>query len=413
MNVRLQTSVVDELIDRLEAAAISPANRRRIACKQRAVFQTEDPIAGASLFGYDANRLFTDVDFYVEQTLKQKLWRWELFPDDEAPITLELPAWLSHYPEYTYIGMAVSFDARGVPLLQNDHPLSRRPDLSLLKALDFYGSGWMPRALEWYDAIQKRVGDRLAVPFNMTWWRGCLDLAIQLRGYENFLIDVIERPQFVHDLMRFLTEQRCRWYEELARHFGVSVSPTDIGDDWINIPFITPDIFADFVLPRYIEIEAFHGGIRSIHSCGNQAPVQRYLLEIRSLGAFEVSPWTDLDQSLVNIPDDKELVISLHPNDVLCATADEMEQKLRTIAGKCAGRLFQIKTSGLTPITAAPVFVERIQTWTRLAHAIMEVSRRDNAGLPGWQTTEEADEVSEFHGSSAVDARAVGVSSLP
>ena len=46
---------------------------------------------------------------------------------------------------------------------------------------------------------------------SMAWWRGPLDLAIQLRGYEALMVDISERPAFVHDLLRFITEQRCRW----------------------------------------------------------------------------------------------------------------------------------------------------------------------------------------------------------
>jgi len=115
-----------------------------------------------------------------------------------------MPAWLGHYPEYTLLGLSVTFDSQGVPIIQTDHPLTRAPDLSLLQPIDFYTSGWMPRVLRWYDSLQRISAGRLNVTFNMTWWRGCLDLAVQLRGYDNLVNDMIERPGFVHDLMKFL-----------------------------------------------------------------------------------------------------------------------------------------------------------------------------------------------------------------
>ena len=180
------------------------------------------------------------------------MWRWENFPDDDTPITLDIPAWLGFYPEYTFVGLEVSFNHRGVPIIQTDHPLSCNPDLRLLKPIDFKTSGWMPRILCWYNDLNKIAAGRMNVTFNMTWWRGCLDLAIQLRGYDNFACDVTERPGFVHDLLRFLTDQRCRWYEEYYEHFGLNPEPVTIGDDWLNVPFISPRIFADFVLPRYL-----------------------------------------------------------------------------------------------------------------------------------------------------------------
>jgi len=365
---RASLARIDALIARLHEEAASARNAARQGRRPTIVFGIEEPITWHHLFGYDVNRYFSDPYFYVEQTLRQKLWRWDNFPDDDAALTLDLPAWLGHYPEYTFIGLGVAFEPRGVPLIQTDHPLTRDPDLRSLREVDFLTSGWMPRVLRWYDDISRIVAGRLRVTYAMTWWRGCLDLAIQLRGYDAFILDTIERPQFVHDLLRWLVEQRCRWWEGYYQHFGLPKGPTAVADDWINIPFISPAIFADFVLPRYLEIERFHGGITGIHSCGDQTPVQKYLLQIESLPGLEVSAWTDLQQTLINVPSSKHLGIALHPNDVLCATPEEMEARLRSILDACRGRSFSIGTSGLTPISDDPgEFIGRIRTWTAIA----------------------------------------------
>ena len=361
---------ISALIEQVKSASASPRNASRGKARPSLVIGIEDPIAWTILFGYDVNQYFTDPLFYVEQTLRLKLWRFEHI-EDEIPLTAELPAWLGHYPEYTFLGMAVSFNPRGVPLIQPDHPLSQTPDLGLLAPVDFKTSGWMPRILRWYEDINRIVAGRLKVTFNMTWWRGCLDLAIQLRGYDQFVADIMERPGFVHQLLLFLTEQRCRWHEHYCRHFGLPLAPAGVADDWINIPFISPQFFADFVLPRYLEIERFHGGISGVHSCGNQTPVQQYLLLIRSLNHFEVSPWTDLTQTLRNLPPDKTLGVALHPNDVLCASPEQMADKLRFITASCAGRHYGISTSGLTPITGDPQdYLDSIARWLAIARQI-------------------------------------------
>jgi len=176
--------------------------------------------------------------------------------------------------------------------------------------------------------------------------------------------------------MKFLVEQRCSWWEGYYQHFNLPKRPTDIGDDWINVPFISPRIFARFVLPRYLELEAFHGGINSIHSCGNQTPVQRYLLEIKSLENFEVSPWTNLEQSVINLPRSKHLAVSVHPNDVMAATPEEMQAKLERFARVLDGWNYDVGTSGLTPITPGMEdMLRQIRTWTRLARQIFEPIR--------------------------------------
>lgn len=214
-------------------------------------------------------RFYSDPLYHAEQSLLRKLWRWETFPDDGLPIDAVLPASLGFYPEYTYAGLSVRYNERGIPDIQTDHPVSSDPDLRHLAPVDFARSGWMPRALAWHDQLTRLAGGRLEVPFAATWWRGCLDMAIQLRGFEVFLSDTVERPDFVHALLSFLVEQRCRWWDGYYRNFGKPREPTFVGDDWINVPFISPSLFRDFVLPRYLDIERFHGGIAGIHSCGN------------------------------------------------------------------------------------------------------------------------------------------------
>jgi len=376
------TTELHRLIDRVQEAAASKRNRQRGGKAPHVSVGTEDPIIWTVLFGFDARRYFSDPLFYAEQTLRQKLWRFENIADDTR-LTLDLPAWLGHYPEYTFLGIGVDFTERGVPLLQEDHPLTREPDLQLLSPVDFATSGWMPRARQWYEDLVSLVGDRLQVTF-IDWSRGCLDLAIQLRGYQSFLADTRERPQFVHGLLDFLVEQRYRWHSERARYLGEAAPTTTcIADDWINVPFISPAIFRDFVLPRYLDIERLYGAIGGIHSCGNQTPLQRYLLEIRTLPGLEVSPWTDLAQTLLNVPPEKTLGISLHPNDVLVATPEEMRARLDFIASSCAGRPYGVGTSGLTPIFDDPAeFTRRVATWVGIAREVFGHGARPGAACP-------------------------------
>jgi hypothetical protein len=370
-------NTIQQLMDQVEAASQTPeAARRRALTRPTTHFNIESPLAEVRMFGWNITRLFSDPAYYVECILRRKLWRWEQFPDDEEAISMDLDAWLSYYPEYSFLGMDVTFDALGIPIINSDTPLKTDPDVRHLKPVDFHTTGWMPRIFRWYDDLREIAGGRMRVNWGMNWWRGCLDLAIELRGFDQFIDDTSQRPQFVEDLMKFIVEQRCRWWEGYYQHFGLPKKPTDIGDDWINVPFISPRIFARFVLPRYLELEAFHGGINSIHSCGNQTPVQRYLLELKSLNNFEISPWTDMEQTVRNLPPDKHLMVGLHPNDVMAATPQEMQAKLEKIAATLQGWNYDIGTSGLTPLTPGlEDMVRQIRAWTRLARQIFEPIR--------------------------------------
>jgi hypothetical protein len=115
-----------------------------------------------------------------------------------------------------------------------------------------------------------------------------------------------------------------------------------ISDDWINIPFISPAMFRDFVLPYYLELEKYHGRIPRVHSCGDKAPVQKYLLLLKTLDSHEVNHWTSLEATLQNVPPDKLLAVSLLNTEVLLADEAKMERDLRRIIGLCRGRRFAV-----------------------------------------------------------------------
>lgn len=363
-------SHIEALIERVLEAADDPENERRRRRRPSLTVGIEDPVAWTKILSCDANELYCDPYFSFAGQLEQKLWRWEHVCDD-TPIDTDVRLFLSHYPEYTFLGICLQFTSEGIPNFSSDHPLRQTPDCRLLEPVDFRASGWMPRILQWYEVFLELADGRLDIVFP-DWGRGCLDLAVELRGYEQLMVDVAERPGFVHELLGFLTLQRCRWYEEREQYLQLSRPRAAISDDWLNVPFISPEFFEEFVLPRYLEIEHFHGGIASVHSCGNQTPLQSSLLRLESLGVFEVSPWTDLEVTVRQLPQEKEIAVSVHPNDVLVASDSQMRSKLEGIVDACSGRAYRLGTSGLTPLSSdIDRFTTDIARWTDAARDIM------------------------------------------
>ena len=367
-----QLARIQPLIDRVLEHAQSPENQRRLNRQPPFVEAwLEQPTGAMSLFGTDVFRYFEDPLYHMEQGLLEKLWYFENY-DDTKPIVPELPIWLGHYPDYTFLGMSVTWREDGVVQLQSDHPMTRQPDLSLLPRFSFTESGLMPQALRWYDTMDKAAAGRIKIGF-INWGRGCLDLAVQLRGYEQLMMDAVERPEFVHGLMKFLVEERCRWYDEYYRYFGIPKGPISIADDWINIPFISPAFYEEFLLPRYLEIEKHHGGVTGIHSCGNQGPIQKFMLQIQSIDSYEVSPWTSLEETLGNLPLSKFLRISMHPQDVLLDTPEKLREKMAFIRDTCEpGREYSVGTSGIAlRLDQTPeAFIARIRMWTDLGYEV-------------------------------------------
>ena len=321
--------------------------RKERTGKTRLWVNIEEPMAYVRLFGLDYGRFLSDAAYNIEKTLEYRLWRFENI-DDAMTLGNGIGAALGYYPEYTFVGMGLSFDDMGVPIIQEDHPISRNSDLSLLQPLDFENSGWMPRLLRWYDEMKQAAGDEYEVGFQ-TWWRGSLDLAIQMRGYENVVVDSMENPEFLHALLDYFTRSRMEWYSAYSARFGCDITKAYIGDDWLNVPFITPEFFDEFVMPCYRKLEQFHGGIGGIHSCGNQTPLHKSMSTLKTLGSVEVSAWSDLAGTLEAVPEHYGIIASVHPNDVLFASPEDIRSRLERFSRLTKGRRFTLATSGLTP----------------------------------------------------------------
>jgi hypothetical protein len=320
----------------------------------------------AQLLDFDMNRFYDDLPFQIVTNVRMKLWHAAHF-DDDSGIDSSMGPNVGMYWDYTLVGMRVRHQPDGVPIIQDDHPMRRSPDLKLLRRHDFLTSGEMPRLLRYYDEMKRLTGDRVKVVFP-TWGRGPLDMAMQLRGYEGFIDDIAERPRFVHDLMRGLVEERIRWWDAYQEHFATTDKSCGLADDWVNVPFISPAMFRDFVLPYYLELERYHGAIPGFHTCGDQAPIQKLLLQNRSLRDFEVTPWTSLERTLENVPADKKLTVHVRNTEVLLSDEAGTRRRIRRIRELCegAGRWYQICGQALSKVhDPMDEDVRRARAWIR------------------------------------------------
>jgi hypothetical protein len=290
--------------------------------------------------------------------------------DDDSYFDTSLGATIGMYFDFPLIGIAVRHQADGVPIFSEDHPLRRTPDLGLMKPHDFFTTGDMPRLLRFYERMREIARGRWNVGFP-TWNRGPLDMAIGLRGYEQFIGDLVERPRFVHDLMKYLITERMRWWDAYLRWSGQTNKACSIEDDWINIPFISPAIFEEFCLPYYLELEKYHGTITNIHSCGNKVPVQKMMLRVKSCPHYEVNHWTDLDDTLANIPPDKQLCVNLLNTEVLLANEATMEADLQRITSKCAGLKYHVVATTIEKVhDDMAEDIRQVQLWIAIAKKV-------------------------------------------
>jgi uroporphyrinogen-III decarboxylase len=361
---------LEQLIDTLLIQMDSSRNKAKNNRPKPSITCYLENLGWVQYLKYDMNDYFEDPEFNCEIQLKQKLIQFERF-DDDSMLSNWISASTGMYFEYTLLGMYVSHQSDGVPLIQSDHPLTKKPDLSIMKRHDFYTTGEMPHIFQLYEDLRAISKDRLNVGFPR-WERGPLDMAIQLRGYEQFIDDTMKRPQFVHELMQYIIEERIRWWDAYCKHFNTKDRLAGIGDDWTYLPFISPSIFEEFVFPYYKKLEEYHGGIGWIHSCGSKVKFQKRLEELKGLGGHEINHWTNVEDAVANASPDKYLSISLINVDVQLVSQEQMIEDLVRIKNACKGRSYGITAAAIEKIHDDFEYdIRQVQIWLEVAKRVL------------------------------------------
>ena len=74
---------------------------------------------------------------------------------------------------------------------------------------------------------------------------GPFSQAVELRGFDRFLMDMVDVPEAAHGLLRKTTELSIQHARRLSAQ-GVGVN---VYESWATLPLISPAIFRDFVVP--------------------------------------------------------------------------------------------------------------------------------------------------------------------
>ncbi len=114
------------------------------------------------------------------------------------------------------------------------------------------------------QGMVKKVGDD-------AWWLhhviGPWDMAAEVRGLVNLSMDIYDRPQFVHDLMRVCTDWLLGFYAALGKTGIHSIS---MNETWTGVG-VARAHFLEFMQPYEKEcVQAAHdaGYMVSFHNCG-------------------------------------------------------------------------------------------------------------------------------------------------
>ena len=203
------------------------------------------------LWGGDMREAYTQAKKFVEMNLAVFQY-----------YRLDLPGF--YYDIYNIeaeaLGQRMNWEKNRMPDIDRQNPLIREhSDLDHLRPPDFRKAARMPFVLE----VMRRCYE-LGLPVRI---RFCspFSLAVNVRGIETLLMDILTAPKFAHRLLTFLTDEvLIPWVQTQREAIGQAGLPGNGADAAASPPIVTLEILEEFVMPYAARMNEKIGNVTSM-----------------------------------------------------------------------------------------------------------------------------------------------------
>jgi uroporphyrinogen-III decarboxylase len=190
----------------------------------------------ARLAGVSTKQFFTDAHTFARvQLLVTEYYQFDVLSNFWDVYNIEAEA----------LGQKVVYHPGGIPDIDRTRPLIGTPsDLDRISPPDPYTSGRMPWIQQFSKIFLETTGKLERIYFTTPF-----SIAVNIRGYENLVMDMFERPRFVHRLFEFLCDEVIAPFIEVLRsEVGNPDLIMDGRDAWASPPMITLDMMDEYVV---------------------------------------------------------------------------------------------------------------------------------------------------------------------
>ena len=190
----------------------------------------------AHLAGASTKKFFTDAYTFARvQLLVTEYYQFDVLSNFWDVYNIEAEA----------LGQRVVYHPGAIPDVDRTRPLISTPsDLDQIAPPDPYKSGRMPWIRQFNKIFLEKTGKLERVYFTAPF-----SIAANIRGYENLVMDIFERPRFVHRLFKFICDEVIVPFIEVMRdEFGNPDLIMDGRDAWASPPMITLDMMDEYVV---------------------------------------------------------------------------------------------------------------------------------------------------------------------
>lgn len=322
------------------------------------------------LLGLQLAKYYTDPQYYLEYYLKMRLIKFKEFPDD-TPLTRDIPVFFGVTHEAGLLGQKIYLDHGEEPAFSNKALINESSDLS--KPANFVDNPFLNMAIPFYEKIKSMAGSEFHVIFPL-WYRGPQGVALYIRGFQEFCLDLYLNQGFAHKILRYVTKAAKDYMSWRSNYLGEPLEKGDLFND--DIPLTSPDSYEEFFLPYEQELANFFGGIYYWHSCGditNHISVIQKLsnMELLDFGVSMENKSAGLE-ILQNIPV-IELRVFAKPYVQECSE-EESKEYVRTILNGCAQKgidKYIIRSSGMSVVLGGKRDIDKLARWVDLVREVL------------------------------------------
>lgn len=186
----------------------------------------------ARVIGKTPSEIAQDEDLIVESQIAC----YEIYRHDLISIGVDI-----YNIEYEALGAKVFFpENQELPSI-SETMISTSDDIDKLKIPDPEKDGRMPMFLNAVQRVNEKVGNEVIVNGTVV---GPFTLAAIMRGFENFVMDLVMEPEFAYKLMEFANKVSLAFAESFIKR-GVGLS---INESWIAPPLLSPAFYSENVV---------------------------------------------------------------------------------------------------------------------------------------------------------------------
>ncbi len=327
---------------------------------------------------------------HLETVLRARLWKAKNIPDDE-PLATTIILGTPHPPgEKRLWGVKTeNIRPRGIGSYKPAPPIVAESGIEALRLPPYEEDASAKCALE--EQAHELLDGLLPVKFQSDELHfGPFEWLVRLRGMDAVLLDVYDRPGFVHQLMDIVTTGITRYHQareaagavDTETSWGFHMYYDDIPDGfqkklkgcWAYIhaqssASLSPAMYAEFVQPYNERLAALFYKVY-YHGCEDLSAKCGIIRCLPNLRLFHVSPWTSVRSIVEKLGASCALEVHSHPTNVLFAwTKKQIRNDLKRLHEQAEPSPHTLK---LCDVETVPDRGEKLRIWAELAREVVE-----------------------------------------